>query len=175
VERDEASGRATVREEAPSRARVVAPTHAPAPTSADVPEVVAPPAESEPARPRASSVHRAAPPPEPAIAAPPPSASTLDAERKLIAQAWSALTQGNPAAALASAAAHRKQFPNGVLAPERLAVEAIAQCKRDGDAGKAHTFLKAHVRSPLAARVRSACGLDGASAGSTSERTPTDR
>ena len=173
VEPSDASGRATVREEVPSRARVVAPANASAPTPADVPEVVAPPAESEPARPRA--VHRAVSPREPEIAAPAPSASTLEAERKLIAQAWSALTQGDVAAALGSAASHRTRFPDGVLAPERLAVEAIAHCKRDGDAGKARAFLKAYARVPVAKRVRSACGLDGASAGSTSERTPTDR
>jgi hypothetical protein len=127
----------------------VAPTSAPAKVVArkdrrvrdtTPPEIAAPPVTSEPA-----------------VEAKP--SSTLEAERRLIAQAWNALAQGDPAAALASADTHRERFANGILAPERAAVEAIARCKRDGDDARARAFLKAHSRSPLAARVRSACAL----------------
>jgi hypothetical protein len=124
---------------------------------------------SESSRPRDRSP-REQPRAEPTVA---PSASTLDAERRLIAQAWSDLTAGDPSAALRGATAHRDRFPSGVLVPERLAVEAIAHCKRDADDSRAHAFLKAHARSPLAARVRSACAIT--SAGSSDPRTPTGR
>jgi hypothetical protein len=124
---------------------------------------------SESSRPRDRSP-REPPRAEPTVA---PSASTLDAERRLIAQAWSDLTAGDPSAALRGATAHRDRFPSGVLVPERLAVEAIAHCKRDADDSRAHAFLKAHARSPLAARVRSACAIT--SAGSSDPRTPTGR
>jgi hypothetical protein len=102
-------------------------------------------------------------------------ASTLEAERRVIAKAWDEVARGEPGRAIESAKEHRERFPNGVLVPERTAVEAIARCKRDGDDGAARAFLKAHARSPLAGRVRTACAIDAGSAGSGDGRTPTGR
>jgi hypothetical protein len=83
--------------------------------------------------------------------------STLEAERRLIAKAWDALTRDQPGQALEVAREHADLFTNGVLAPERRAIEAIARCERDGDAAGASRFLRQYPRSPLAGRVRSAC------------------
>lgn len=171
VERERSTNRATVHDEPPSRAKAPmrAPEVVPAPGAIATPPV---PETSTP--PPISAVRRPATPPRertvetPATTEPEPaaSASTLDAERRLIAQAWSALARGDAAGALASAASHRDRFAKGVLTPERLAVEAIAHCKRDGDTSRARAFLQAHARSPMASRVRSACALDEARAGS---------
>lgn len=86
-------------------------------------------------------------------------ASTLDAERQLIARAWRALTSKDPDEALKVAQEHRTRFTRGVLAPERDAIEAIARCRRDSDVKIARRFLERHPRSPLADRVRAACPI----------------
>ncbi|MEM9460713.1 MAG: hypothetical protein AAGF11_41470 [Myxococcota bacterium] len=87
------------------------------------------------------------------------STSTLAAERALVAKAWRALAQGNTAGALATAAEHARRFPEGLLTPEREAIEAITRCRRgEGDPlARAAAFHGAHPRSPLAERVDDAC------------------
>jgi hypothetical protein len=88
-----------------------------------------------------------------------PSGSTLAAERELVARAWGALALGETAQALEAAAEHARRFPEGLLAPERTAIDAIARCRR-GDADgprRASAFHRAHPRSPLVERVDEAC------------------
>lgn len=85
--------------------------------------------------------------------------STLAAERELVARAWGALALGETTLALETAAEHARRFPDGLLAPERTAIDAIARCRR-GDADgprRATAFHRAHPRSPLAKRVDEAC------------------
>lgn len=94
--------------------------------------------------------------PEPTTPEP---ASTLAAERELVARAWGALALGETTPALEAAAEHARRFPAGLLAPERAAIETIARCRR-GDADgprRAAAFHRAHPRSPLAERVDEAC------------------
>src|SRR5690606_28075376 len=89
-----------------------------------------------------------------------PIVSTLADEMALIRAAWADLRAGRGDAALASLDAHRSRFPEGALAPERDAARAIALCasaRRDEGLAAASSFLHAHPRSPLAARVRDAC------------------
>lgn len=90
----------------------------------------------------------------------PASTSTLAAERELVAKAWRALAQGNTAGALGTAAEHARRFPDGLLTPEREAIEAITHCRRgEGDpVVRAAAFHRVHPRSPLAERVDRACG-----------------
>lgn len=85
--------------------------------------------------------------------------STLAAERELVARAWRALALGETAPALDAAAEHARRFPEGLLAPERAAIDTIARCRR-GDADgprRATAFHRAYAGSPLAKRVDEAC------------------
>ncbi len=96
---------------------------------------------------------------EPSTDTAPDATTTLARERDVIARAWSALADADYGAALHRAAEHAQSFPNGILAPERRAIEVIARCKRgDRDADAAgRAWLDEHPRSPLANRVRVAC------------------
>jgi hypothetical protein len=94
--------------------------------------------------------------PQPATAAP----STLLDELRLVRRAWSALRDHQGDAALAALDEHAARFPDGELAPERLAARAVALCeigRADEGARAAAAFLAAHPRSPHASRVRGAC------------------
>jgi hypothetical protein len=127
---------------------VVVPTPAPSPT-------IAPPVQT----PKAPMRPRSVVPPREEASAVDTATTTLARERDLIARAWSALAHGDPASALARATEHEQAFPEGLLAPERRAIEVIAHCKRgDRDAGKAaQAWIAAQPRSPLVKRVRVAC------------------
>jgi hypothetical protein len=57
------------------------------------------------------------------------------------------------------AAQHRAQFPEGAMKQERMGVAALAQCALGDARDEALAFLKLASGSPLAARVRKACGL----------------
>ncbi len=94
-------------------------------------------------------------------ATPLPEPSSLTRERGLIERAWQALTDGDPATALLRAAEHGREFPTGVLAPERRAIVVIARCTRQdaGAAGQAAQWLAAEPGSVLARRVRAACSV----------------
>jgi len=96
------------------------------------------------------------PEPEPSA---PPSPSTLSEEQRLVGKAWSALTEGNPEGAMSVVRDHAKRFPQGILAPERDAVSAIARCRISPDASSSilAAFRRAHASSPLASRVSKAC------------------
>lgn len=84
--------------------------------------------------------------------------SRVGVEHQLIAEAWDALVRGDLSAARSKANTHASSFPNGVLQPERRAIEAIVDCKlSQGSSKLAEAFLHAHPHSPLASRVRSVC------------------
>jgi hypothetical protein len=92
--------------------------------------------------------------------------STLEQELPLLQGAQEALRRGDSARALRLLDAHARRFPNGVLAPERRAVHAMAVCQANsGPAARAEAeaFVREAPGSPLVERVRSAC-LGGAKA-----------
>lgn len=150
--REQASDRA--REDAPQIAPAVAPAELPSPRS-DAP-TIEPPIEAMPLESPAKSTAR------PRAAPTEITASTLAREKALIQQAWETLAKGDPAAALRVVDTHAREFPEGVLAPERRAVAIVARCKRgDADAKeRAQKFLATDPRSLLSARVRAACEID---------------
>jgi hypothetical protein len=157
---------------------------APAPEPRDVPSVVtndsvpakalrtatpaptrfiarAPEAEREP-----SVAHSLA---EPARTVEPPRANAVPAERSTLAEempllraADRALRAGQLEAALGWLDQHAARFPDGLLAPERSGERLIALCQLGkADRAAASSFLAKHEGTPLAARVRQACGLAG--------------
>ena len=93
--------------------------------------------------------------------APRPARGTLAEEMKLMTAAQRAARAGDPARALASLRKHRARFPRGVMAEEREAERVLALCAlgRDRQARAARArFLERFAGSPLAPRVRRACG-----------------
>jgi hypothetical protein len=108
---------------------------------------------------RAAAARKAAPS---TVAAPDaPAPSTLGQELKLLAEAQAALRADAPQRALALVAQHRASFPNGVMKEERQGIEALASCALGRDyRAQAEQFLKSAQSSPLAARVRKACGIE---------------
>lgn len=72
----------------------------------------------------------------------------------------SKLHSGDADDAIAIAKTHADRFPSAILAVERRAIERIAACKtkRAGWQDKAQAFLDAHGKTPLARKVRDACG-----------------
>lgn len=82
-------------------------------------------------------------------------------EVTLIRRASQALGRGDPGAALEALRRHAEAYPRGVLAQERGALQVIALCQL-GPSAEARSardrFLDNAPRSPLAARVRAACG-----------------
>lgn len=135
----------------------------------EAPALAAPPApEAEPVpAPRAAesrpTPRRPGPALEPSSATSPrpdPSDS-LRAETELLARGWRALADRDLDAALALVREHDQRFHDGALAPEREALATVVACDRDRERGQglARDFLAAHPRSPLARRVREACGL----------------
>lgn len=84
----------------------------------------------------------------------------LSAEVDLLKQARHELRLGRPTQALQVLADYQRRFGDGMLAEERRALTAIAVCQADpGPAAQtaAEAFLRSAPRSPLAARVRTAC------------------
>lgn len=142
---------------------VAKPTPGPTSSVAPVPPesipTIAPPLQTPAATPRRATLRPRTV--EPAGTEPPAQSKTtaLARERDLVARAWSALADGDHGAALLRAAEHEQAFPDGLLAPERRAIEVIARCKR-GDRGAREAsaeWIAAQPRSPLANRVRVAC------------------
>lgn len=130
-----------------------------APSAAPAAESVASVApESEPVALRAAArpKTRAKLAPDSALAAP---TDTLGAELILLGRAQAALRAGRSQEALSLAAQHRAQFPEGAMKQERMGVAALAQCALGGARDEAQAFLQLASGSPLAARVRKACGL----------------
>lgn len=131
------------------------------------------PREPEPARPDSELAR-----PEPVVQRPvvkdkkksapaenqasPPSnpAEDLARERALIRRAQKLLRDGAAAEALLVLDEHARDFPRGILLPERLAAQALSLCEvgRIEEAHKARDrFLMDYPASPLSERVRGAC------------------
>lgn len=104
---------------------------------------------------------RPAPSPAPAASPLPAPSDSLRAETELLARGWRALAEPDLDAALAVVREHERHHPDGALAPERDALAAVVACDLDRERGQqlAREFLAGHARSPLARRVREACGL----------------
>ena len=146
----------------PEPQMAVAPSSA---ASADVrSDVAAPPASESPAAPERTAPRRAKREAAAALAPEPGAAdaqSTLALELALLGDAQAALRAGQPERALELARQHRTRFPAGVLGEERLGIETLSACDLGRkDPGRAQAFLRAAPESPLAARVRKACGLE---------------
>lgn len=85
----------------------------------------------------------------------------LQAEATLVRDASAALAQGDPKTALKRVAEHRTRFPDGPLsdAATALRIEALCADGRTRQArAEAATLLREAPTSPVAARVRRACG-----------------
>lgn len=137
---------------APSAAAVPAPAPPPAPAVAPSTELVAP--ELPALLP--SRVENPAPAP-----AAPSADATLAAERALIDRARTALTRGQPAAALEALDEHTKVHPRGRLAEEReaLAIQALSALQRpDSAARRAAAFRRAHPTSVFLPAIDLAVG-----------------
>ncbi len=124
----------------------------------------APPVSAAPSATVAPSAPTAAPPSaEPtSSAASSTAADPLASENELIARAQRALASGQAGQALAALDEHARRFPSGMLAPEREAARALALCAAgrtsEGRAAAA-PFVKDDADSPIAKRIRSACGM----------------
>jgi len=96
----------------------------------------------------------------PSTAAVSPSTETLGVERELLARAQRAITRGDPERALTFTARHAARFPQGVLLPERLALQAIALCETGDPEAGANVIArlsKAVPGAPSIARAQEAC------------------
>ncbi|WP_437726229.1 hypothetical protein [Sorangium sp. So ce861] len=99
----------------------------------------------------------------PGTAAARPGAEGLDAEIALLRDAQQALQAGQFAQALSKLNEHGSRYPRGVLSTEREASRAIALCRSGrAAAGRAIAakLLAQSPGSPLATRVRAACGQE---------------
>jgi len=102
----------------------------------------------------------AAPPSASGAAAAPASSGSLQDELALIRAADAALRAGNPARALALTDEHARRFPRGALSEERAGMRILALCAMgNASSSGAAAFLASHAGSPLAPRIRTACGL----------------
>ena len=90
-----------------------------------------------------------------------PTPADLEAEMKLIRGADAALRAGRSSEALSLLAQHQAEHPRASLAHEREGLRAIAQCQvgAGGSTEAAERFINRSPRSPLAARLRSACKI----------------
>ena len=142
--------------------QVMRPMALPAPEAlVATPEVAPAETSTKAARalPRAPRGEVAADKPGPANAAPTP--ADLEAEMRLIRGADAALRSGRAADALPLLAKHQAEHPRASLAHEREGLRAIAQCQLGaaGSSDAALRFITRSPRSPLAARLRSACRI----------------
>lgn len=127
----------------------------PAPELAPQPEPL-PPAERR-TRPSERPTTEA---PQAAPAAEAPADSTLQAELSLLRAARAALAKNDAATALRLLGDHASQFPNGLLAEERMVLRAQALCEH-GDRTEAREavqqLLRAYPQSPNAATLATSC------------------
>jgi hypothetical protein len=163
----EAPGPATAIEGAEDDRPLVVPPASPAPVARVAEEAAPEPAPAPAPEPRV--LPRATPPtgsggPATAGAEAPPAApsrapSTVAAELALLRSARAALRGDDGDRALAELAIHAARFPDGVLAQERDALRAEADCTTDRGVDRARRFLARHPRSVHAARLREVCRL----------------
>lgn len=102
-----------------------------------------------------------APSPVPIPKSEPDGVAGLQAEAALVRDASAALAQGDPKTVLTRVAEHRTRFPDGPLSDAATALRIEALCA-DGRTRQARAEAAALLReaptSPVAARVRRACG-----------------
>jgi hypothetical protein len=78
-------------------------------------------------------------------------------EARVVTDLDTALRVGDMARATTLADEHARRFPNGMLRQEREGARVLIQCARSPNADAATTFLRAHPRSPMRARILAAC------------------
>lgn len=151
---------------------VVAASTATVAPKADVVAPSVPKEEPRPAEATATPTAEASPTPtasavapvksSPIAASPSASVDPLTSENELIARAQQALASGQPGQALAALDEHARRFPTGALAYEREAARAVALCRAgrtsEGRAAAA-PFVAHDPDSPIAQRIKSACGM----------------
>lgn len=84
-------------------------------------------------------------------------------ELELVRAALTALRDAEPARAMQFLESHAQQFPHGSMVRERLGLRVVSLCALgQGESGRKEqaAFLKLDSSSPLAKRVRAACGGD---------------
>ncbi|MEM6992867.1 MAG: hypothetical protein AAF721_20295 [Myxococcota bacterium] len=126
------------------------------------PSPVATPPDPAPARPetRIEPTRKPTrnPPRKPKPGPPRRDAKPLPTEVELIARAQAALRDGKDRKAARALDEHRRHYPKGVLAEERLALAAIIACNA-GRSDQAVAFIAAHPRSPHVDRMEASCAL----------------
>jgi hypothetical protein len=87
----------------------------------------------------------------------------LEAEMQLIRGADAALRGGRTSEAQSLLAQHAERHPRGLLAQEREGLSLLARCQSGGRAAAqsaAERYVDRAPRSPLATRLKSACGIE---------------
>jgi len=120
------------------------------------PELSPQPTPQAPTERRARPSERSAEAPAPET----PADSTLQAELTLLRAARAALAKNDATTALRLLGDHADQFPDGLLAEERMVLRAQALCEH-GDRVEAHRavqqLLRAYPQSPNAATLAASC------------------
>jgi len=125
------------------------------------PVAAATPAPPVPAPPEPAVVARNARPTPGVTAAASESATTFDAELRLITAAKSELDKGRPQFAAAWLAEHAQRFPAGVFALDREALRILVRCGQVKDPSLARAFAEQHPGSPMGERLLRACSQPG--------------
>lgn len=150
----------------PAPVPVASPAPPPAPqvaSSSTSSASVAPPPATPPKTPRTrrappkAAPPQVTPPPPPTKSSPEP--GTLLEELRLLRRAQVHIKRGQLEEAVSVLEEHARRFPEGQVAEERQALQAITWCKLGRPEGReaAKAFLQAHPASPQAPRVKLAC------------------
>lgn len=151
----------------PAPVPVASPAPPPAPqvasSSTSSASVAPPPATPPPKTPRTrrappkAAPPQVTPPPPPTKSSPEP--GTLLEELRLLRRAQVHIKRGQLEEAVSVLEEHARRFPDGQVAEERQALQAITWCKLGRPEGReaAKAFLQAHPASPQAPRVKLAC------------------
>lgn len=151
----------------PAPVPVASPAPPPAPqvasSSTSSASVAPPPATPPPKTPRTrrappkAAPPQVTPPPPPTKSSPEP--GTLLEELRLLRRAQVHIKRGQLEEAVSVLEEHARRFPEGQVAEERQALQAITWCKLGRPEGReaAEAFLQAHPASPQAPRVKLAC------------------
>lgn len=88
--------------------------------------------------------------------------ASLAEEVSLLQKARAALQAGDIAVAQRNVTQHAQKFPNGALSLERAGLAVMVACKQNAEAGRsaARDFLASYGKTPVAAAVRSNCGVE---------------
>jgi len=96
-----------------------------------------------------------------AMTAPAVDSSSLTEETRLLREADRAIRAGDRERAMALLNDHATRFPDGNLAPERLAERMVILCEEGkADASAGARFLAMHPGSALTARLKQSCGMN---------------